>query len=133
MITREEAWIQATSSEDERETEWARTVVALYDANETMRPSMELAARFMLERDALALELRRLRAAEAPGTDDAAFEGTGWDAMVGDWWLWERPDAPPVAVKRGADDKWEAWRLGVVVARSVLAFDLMRAAVPGSV
>lgn len=43
----------------------------------------------LIERDEALLELRRIRAAEAPGTDDAAFEGTGWKASgaYGEDWL----------------------------------------------
>ena len=76
------------------------------------------------DRDRLALELRRLRAAEAPGTDDAAFEGTGW-ARQADFWT---HSSGATVYNRGG-----GWRFGLDSRFFRFALDAMRAAVPGSV
>lgn len=80
------------------------------------------------ERDAARLELRRLRAAEAPGTDDAAFEGTGWAFHPAGW----RHASGAVVLSHDAQ-----WRITGSAPHPHtihdVALDAMRAAVPGSV
>lgn len=73
------------------------------------------------------LELRRLRAAEAPGTDDAAFEGTGWERHH-EWHRgWVHRDA---RVYRHDDGLWRVLGHNRTFR---FALDAMRAAVLGSV
>lgn len=96
-------------------------------------------ARIVAERDALALELRRLRAAEAPGTDDEAFAGTGWIWRPAGWchddldgWVCQAP------YRVLANGEPIPWFIVFAAAQSVpadfpLALDAMRAAVRGSV
>lgn len=91
----------------------------------------------LVELEEARLEIRRLRAAEAPGTDDEVFEGTGWSSLIGGLeWLYEA-GTRAVIVKRAdhptKDWAWESWEKGVRTATDGLALDTMRAAVPGSV
>ena len=83
------------------------------------------------EIDALALELRRLRAAEAPGSDDEALApwvryGAGWAHI---------PSGLTVVASRNG---WSTFvpggaYVGAIPADFPIALDAMRAAVPGSV
>jgi hypothetical protein len=75
----------------------------------------------------LAMELRRLRAAESPGTDDGAFEGTGWHSHGLSWQHTE----PRKMVERW-NGAWVTFIDGHRV-EVIIALDAMRAAVPGSV
>lgn len=84
------------------------------------------------------LELRRLRAAEAPGTDDGALEGTGWRASLSSSVGWSRGIAGPSIVRVSLG--WEVLKAPPGGAYPLvsgglfdLALDAMRAAVPGSV
>ena len=84
------------------------------------------------------LELRRLRAAEAPGTDDEAFEGTGWrsypyplDGATVRAWEHVKPGNRRGVCIIPTTDRWWVFIEQSVSAR--LALDAMRAAVPGSV
>lgn len=127
-LVEHQSWAEelaAVASEDETLGDaLARCIDALNEVQH-YRDEAELAA----ELDAARLELRRLRAAEAPGTDDEAFEGTGWRALDGARWVWME-GADSVALHRGARG-WEAWRGGACVAGGPLAYDTMRAAVSG--
>lgn len=83
------------------------------------------------ELDAARLELRRIRAAEAPGTDDEAFEGTGWRAQSPDGWRIFAGMAS-IPVWRDGEGAWLCWDDSRTVSHR-FALDAMRAAVPGSV
>lgn len=79
------------------------------------------------EVERLRLEIRRIHAAEKPGSDDAAFEGTGWvgipERVFGDG-----------GIDRGYWTHTSGARVCVDDLRSTgLVFPDMRAAVPGSV
>lgn len=111
----------ADRAEQERDA-LARTVVALRADLDDKCSALTTA---WDENARLALELRRLRAAEAPGTDDEAFSGTGWDWLDG---AWVHVSGPVVGM-----DEEGLWTSDDVAQRNELALDAMRAAVPGSV
>lgn len=107
----------------------ARTVVALYDERDALRAELDTFAAFHRGKtDALALDLRRLRAAEAPGTDDEAFEGTGWWFSLGRQ-AWVHKSGAAAGRRYGLT----GWSTEAANAPFLFALDAMRAAVPGSV
>ena len=148
MITREEAAALLAQGLFGTTLDLARTVVALYDERDALRAELDTFTGFHRakkaelaraidalsdERDALALELRRLRAAEAPGTDDAAFEGTGWTVHCGDSW-WHLNTGEYFTVEPHNKGGWRVMdHTDRAVSRFPIALDAMRAAVPGSV
>lgn len=93
----------------------------------------QIAAEAMTERDRLALEARRIRAAESPGKDDGALSGTGWKWEFG---AWRHPGTDiRVEPERFRVDRvsrgWVAARPGSLShERGSLAWDLMRNVVP---
>ena len=95
---------------------YAKTVVALYDEMDArvgfLRREVEQAE---ATEEHYRLELRRVRAAEAPVTDDAAFRGTGWHFSIGRQ-CWVHKSGATVARGPGG-----------------ATIDAMRAAVPESV
>lgn len=124
--------VERLSEERDRLFRLAVDAQFLAPAPIVLTPSEESAVAFAFTKkaeakaDALALELRRLRAAEAPGTDDEALEGTGWRWLMGEW---QHQEDPPVWSHNGV---WLTRIAGQIVRFSV-AIDAMRAAVPGSV
>lgn len=127
-------WCQRTQAlieRDEARLEGERWMVS-YMSQVTIQTALSV------ERDEARLELRRIRAAEVPGSDDAAFEGTGW-VVRGDDWLWtgtsaDGPQAVQISHYAGywyAHDALRAQSVGVPPQR--LAFTLMRLVAPGSV
>lgn len=108
------------------------TILERDRARDGLHKQCVTAAEAMTERDVLALELRRLRAAEAPGTDDAAV--APWtpsiETVIGSPLpVWTHPSGVGItAIWPGRwvtlDDRGGQW---------ALALDAMRAAVPGSV
>lgn len=125
----------------------ALTVVALHDEVSDLTTRLRLAeasvtmlradlatrdAMLASERDLndkLETEIRRLRAAEAPGTDDGAVAPWVWRSCPGQGYFWEHPTGPRVA------RIWTGWSRSNAAGDgpSHLALDAMRAAVPGSV
>lgn len=107
---------------------------AIREDRDAVRAELDTFAAFhRTKTDALALELRRLRAAEAPGTDDEAL--APWES-VGDedrpiWRYWQAPGRA-VLVSRGAG-KWSHFDGKKWTYDYDLALDAMRAAVTGSV
>jgi len=113
-----------------------RAEAEVADLTTRLRLAEASVALLRADMDAQALELRRLRAAEAAGTDDAAFEGTGWAWDVDAWvhaggrYVIETGFA---ALKWGwADDNADDAACADDVRDFRLALDAMRAAVPGS-
>lgn len=138
MTTREEAaeyvrLIEASHGPRDRRLDDARTVVALHDEVERLTNLLRLAeASVSLLRgdiDHARLELRRLRAAEAPGTDDEAVAPWVWDEGRSEW---VHPGGPTVWRHCGVAWAYETDSSPGCECHA-FALDAMRAAVPGSV
>lgn len=155
MITQAEAadYVKATDGLPQskwRLAEYARTLVALYAERDRARSvaieQCNTAACALTERDRLSAEVhqlrqdmkaavlreRRLRAAEAPGSDDAAFADTGWRSATEGRPYWHHPSG--WVVRRDAHGLPCATRndTPTVYGPARTLADLMEQVVPGS-